>query len=472
MFRKLRNKKVARKIWIVLAIVIIPAFCFWGVGSALRDRKESGLLAKVSGKTINTHEYVKNYKAVSNQYLIQLGQEQFRQLRQYLNLEAATWDRIVLLREAKKKRINIKNQEVVSAIKQYPFLQTEGKFNPVLYQEMITYVFGTTPREFEEEIRDNLIIARLFEEVTRDIAIEENEIKESYDKTREEISLEYIHASVDKFLDQVSLESQELLDYYNNNPEGFRKPLSYNLEYIEVDDENKEAIDKIAEMLKQNSSLQEAAKNTGLIISETGLFSIDEPIPKIGWSTEILKIISKLKAQGNPWPQPIQSDTKIVYFISLKEEKQSFIPPFDHVKEGVKQALRREKSGRKAEETLQTCYQEGIVDFTESAEKFGLESGQTELFKRRSYVEGLGDSNLFFEAVENLQKEEISQIINTASGFYIVKLKERVRPAEEKFEEEKEGFAANLLEEKKQNYFTEFIAELKSRPNTFIHFTK
>jgi len=61
MLKILRSKKTAKKIWITLAILIIPAFCLWGFGSALRSREETPFLGKVFGKSISIQEYVNNY---------------------------------------------------------------------------------------------------------------------------------------------------------------------------------------------------------------------------------------------------------------------------------------------------------------------------------------------------------------------------------------------------------------------------
>ena len=473
MLRLLRNKRAAKKIWITLAIVIIPAFCLWGFGSALRSKKKAVFLGRVFGKSINFQEYLRNYKAVRNQFLIQLGQEQLVKLEKYLNLENHTWERIILLAEAKRRKIRVSNKEVVDVItKQYPFFQKEGHFDSALYQETITYVFGINPRVFEEEVRDNLTIAKLYEEITSGITLKDEEIKNAYIKENEQISLDYISALIDDFLNQVSIEDSELLDYYNKNREQFRKPLSYNLEYIKIDTADKQIVNSIVKLLDEGYNLQEVAKNTDLEVNQTGLFSNNEPIPGIGWSTEILRILPKLESETKAWPQPIQTDAKTFYFIKLKEKKQPHIPRFDDIKDKVDQRFRQQKARQIAQERLNACRNEAEASgFTEAAEKFNLKTGKTELFKRRGYVKGLGDSDIFFEAVQNLAENEISQIVNTPAGFYIVKLKERIQPDEEEFKQKKQEFANQLLEENKQTYFKQFLAELNNRPDTFLQST-
>ncbi len=471
MLKALRSKKTAKKIWIVLAIVIIPAFCLWGIGSALRNRGKSMYLGKISGKSISLQEYLRNYKAIRNQYLIQLGQEQLAKLEKYLNLEAQTWDRIILLIEAKRRGIRVSNKEVIDSIKQYPFFQRDGKFDPALYREVITYIFRTKPRTFEEEIRDNLTIAKLYQEITRQVALEKEEIRNAYIKDNEQISLDYICTSSEDFLPEVSIEEQELLEYYNKHSKEFNKPLSFNLEYITIEND-KAVIGEITQLINQGVGLQEIAKKMGLELKETGFFSLNEPIPHIGWSTEISKILPELKPGDEAWPQPIQVDVNTVYFLQLKQRRDPYVLPFEEVKDKVSSRLRHQKASNMAKEKLDACRSQiETYGFTESAKRLNLKTGTTELFKRRGYVNGLGDSDIFFEAVLDLEEKQTSKILQTTSGFCIVKLNQHILPDEKKYQQEKESFARRLLEQKKQNFFTQFLVELKNKPRTYIRYT-
>ncbi len=76
---------------------------------------------------------------------------------------------------------------------------------------------------------------------------------------------------------------------------------------------------------------------------------------------------------------------------------------------------------------------------------------------------------IFFDAIQNLEIDKVSQIISTSSGFYIARLKERIQPERQEFEEKKEDFIEDLLEAKKQEHFSQFLTELKNKPNTFLN---
>ena len=178
----------------------------------------------------------------------------------------------------------------------------------------------------------------------------------------------------------------------------------------------------------------------------------------------------KLETEHKIWPEPIETDAQTLYFIALKEKKESYLPAFEAIKDKVQARLRQEKANQIAKEKLDTLLQETeLFDFAKTAEKFNLKNGQTELFKRGAYVQDLGDSNTFFAAAEKLNEDtQISEIISTPSGFYIIKVKERVQPTEEEFKKEKEEFTKRILETKKQKFFQEYLKELKARPKTFI----
>ena len=50
MLKILRNKKTAKKVWIVLAIIIIPAFALWGFGSSSHSRQENATAGRIFGR--------------------------------------------------------------------------------------------------------------------------------------------------------------------------------------------------------------------------------------------------------------------------------------------------------------------------------------------------------------------------------------------------------------------------------------
>ncbi|MDD2731513.1 MAG: SurA N-terminal domain-containing protein, partial [Candidatus Portnoybacteria bacterium] len=142
MLKKLSNKQFAKKIWIVLAILIVPAFVLWGFGNAFRSDKGSGYAGKLFGKKVTALEFQDAYAAVKNQAIIQLG-DKFTELQQQINLQSQAWDWLILAHEAKKRKIKASDKEVAETIQSFPFFQRKGQFDNKTYAEMLQYVFRT-----------------------------------------------------------------------------------------------------------------------------------------------------------------------------------------------------------------------------------------------------------------------------------------------------------------------------------------
>ena len=112
MLKKLRKKKTAKKIWIILIVLIMPAFVLWGFGSFIRGKQDSPYLGIIFGRKISFLEYKDALDAVRNQAIIQFG-DNFQEIEKNLNLESQAWERLLLLAEAKKRKISASDREVI-----------------------------------------------------------------------------------------------------------------------------------------------------------------------------------------------------------------------------------------------------------------------------------------------------------------------------------------------------------------------
>lgn len=467
MLKKLRHKKTAKKVWIVLAILIVPAFVLWGAGSFMRSNKEDdryGYVGKVFGKKISSLEYSDAMDAVRNQAFIQFG-DNLAEVQKYLNLESQAWERIMLLAEAKRRRIKTKDKEIIETIESYPFFQRNDRFNERIYQDMLKYAFRAQARVFEEQVRQNLVISKLFGQVTDAVKIDNNEIRMEYEKANEQVSVYYIAALAADFAKALAPTDNEISAYFANNKLEFKEPLSFNLEYIASESEDK--IKSLFPYVKKKEYFNKLLKDTKLEIKETGLFAETSPIPGIGWLPQVTELLFKVKI-GQFLPA-LKMD-KTYYLIRLKERKEPYIPEFDKIKDKVKEALIKERSTDIAKKKIEECYTKlkqdyttnpGTVDFERTAATFGLKSNSTIMFKYGSYIEGIGASDAFWVYTKNLKENEPSKVISLPSGFYIIKIKSRLPVDENKFKEEAGEFGKKLLLQKKQEHFTSFVAELK-----------
>ncbi|MBN1913366.1 MAG: peptidylprolyl isomerase [Candidatus Omnitrophica bacterium] len=475
MLKQLRHRKTAKKIWVVLLVLILPAFVFWGLGSVMRSKKESSYLGKISGRQISPLEFKDALDAVRTQAIMQFG-DNLSQIEKHLNLEAQAWERLILLAQAKKRRIKVSDEEVIAQIKSYPFFAGKDGFSQKIYSELLQYVFRTQPRVFEEQTRQNLLIKKLYESVTKNVNITEDDIRKEYIRLNEKISLYYISASASDFTGEIPAEEKEIEEYFSGQSFKFKQPLSFNLQYMilpsedKEDDSLKQRLNQITGQMNKKEDILKIAEGLGLEVKETGLFSQNEAIPGIGWGNEEI-----LKSLDNARPKdylPVVKIDKDYYILLLKERKEPYIPDLTQIKDKVKEAYIKEKTQEIARQKMERCLEElknayqkdpKTVNFDKIAKNLGLKSGSTDAFQYGSYIEGIGSSDAFWTHGQQLKPDGFSDIIETASGLYIVKLKEKIPVDEKKFTEEKKDFGEKLLLDKKQEHFTQFFDSLKNK---------
>lgn len=468
MLKQLRNKKTAKKIWIILALIIVPAFVFWGFGGAFRNKQESNIAGKILGKNITLLAFKDAMEAVKNQAVMQFGEEKFDEIRKYINLEDQAWERLILLGEAKRRKINANDQEVIELLEKYPFFQRKGQFDNRIYSEMLKYVFRTQPRAFEEQTRQNIVLSKLYTQITKDVSVPDEELKSEYDKANEELSIYYIAALPADFQNNIKSSEDEVKAYFKEKSFEFKEPLSFEAEYIILD--SPEKAKKALPQLKRKQDLKKVAERLGGEAKETGLFRQTDPIPGIGWAPEVMGIISKMKA--GELSAPIQID-KRYYLLRLKNRKEPYIPKYEDIKDKASQKFIAEKSWALAKQKIGECAlaikagNTDTVNFNKFAKEFGLKTEATENFKFGGYIEGIGGSDDFWNAAQKLKYNEISGVIQMPSGFYIIKVKFK-RPVDlKKFEAEKDAFRQQLLLQKQQKHFADFLEGLKKKTRLY-----
>ncbi|MEW6170464.1 MAG: SurA N-terminal domain-containing protein [Candidatus Omnitrophota bacterium] len=181
MLKQLRKKQTAKKIFLLLAIIIIPAFVLWGASSSMRSGKEINYAGKLFGKKVSLQDYIDSHEAIILQGRMRFGDE-FNKIQQEIDINKQTWVRLILLKETERQKIKISDKELVGAIQGMPFFQKQGHFDKKLYQTILNYHFHIQERDFEEKMRQSLMITKLFDKVTKDILVANSETEEEIKK--------------------------------------------------------------------------------------------------------------------------------------------------------------------------------------------------------------------------------------------------------------------------------------------------
>ncbi|MBM3253983.1 MAG: hypothetical protein FJZ16_07015, partial [Candidatus Omnitrophica bacterium] len=228
MFIKKLRKHLKVIFWIIAAL-IVPAFVFWGIGSAIRARNLS-YIGKIFGKKI----YYDEFKNTLNWLVVSKYADNVHNIHKYPTIYEDAWRRLILLEEAKKKNIKVSNQELASYIMLMPYFQRNNRFDSAAYRYLLGYQFGIDTKIFEDEARRTLMIAKLQQRIFTNYNPTENDIKNEYLRLNQVVKVDYIIFPLDNFKNLASVESVEIERYYNENKTSFKKPEQVDVEYIKV----------------------------------------------------------------------------------------------------------------------------------------------------------------------------------------------------------------------------------------------
>ncbi|UCH12506.1 MAG: SurA N-terminal domain-containing protein [Candidatus Omnitrophota bacterium] len=469
MFKPLRRKRIVQ----VIMWVLVVSFVVWGAGSAARTaRNYAGI---IFGKKISPQKYSRAYYAVFNRAKMVYG-DKLPKMQKFLNLEGQAWDRLILLYYAKKKRIRANNKEVIERIASMPFFQSEGSFNQKAYNYIVQNIFGTTARNFEESVREDIMISKIIDSVEKDTAITEEEIKESYKTKNEKADISYILINTDSFKKDVATKESELEPFYNSHKEQFRTSEERNVYYINLPYPEKEGAEdekektrqlarEINDYLNLGEDFNALAKKYNLKIKETGSFSFGEAIPGIGLSYPFSMVAFGLSEER---ANNVVEDTKGFYVIKLKEKISPFIPPFEQVKEDVRSALVTHKTdglAKAASQNYANLLKSQAVSLENLSEQIKSDIINLKDITRESYIKDIGYNVEFSNACFAIKEKGFAGPIKVQKGYCLIRL-DKLKPIDtEIFQKEKQEFRKSLLEEKKKKAFQDWFANLKQKAN-------
>jgi len=495
MLKLLRKKGVAKKVIWLVAIVIIISFGFLGTAYLLtpEDTKAS-YAGKIFGKKISFRDYDTAYNHSRIQAILRHGAE-YQKIRQYLDLDAEAWNRLILKHEVKRRKIQATDQDVIGSIERTPFFQRNGQFDTLLYNAILREL-RMKPRNFEEHIRDNIKFQKLFNIETKNYYVDEIEVLEAYKLKNEKTQISYALITADQFTDQVSYDTSALEEYFTGNKLDFLVPPTVHAQYITLDfpvfeeeeivkeeesdngeltEEQEEEVDLIRETaygvyqdLLEDSQIDVIAQKYNTSVQSTGFFSMENPNLSLGWPLALLNNIFQMDM--GEISQPYETAHGMVV-VQIKQKRDAYIPNYEQAQEDVKKAVLNSRALSVAKEkagefhiTIKQQYDSSpLKDFPGIIKDMGLELYQTPAFTRGQYLPNIGIAREFQQAAFRLTKNNaISLVIETAKGYAILHLDEYIPIDIDKYEEERSSFAAKIENEYRSELFNDYLSRLRA----------
>ena len=165
MIRILGKKKVAKRIFWGLAIVIIPSFVIWGVGTEMQSARKT-FAAKVNRRAISQDDFHNRLYDVLTQYRQFSKQEPVENSPEMEKIKKAVMEdlirKIIISQEIKRRHIRVTDKELLAAVRTDPaFRDEKGNFNERRFQEIVASMPDEEWIKIESNLRENLSFRKL-----------------------------------------------------------------------------------------------------------------------------------------------------------------------------------------------------------------------------------------------------------------------------------------------------------------------
>lgn len=240
MLKLFRNRSIFVKIllWVIvlgvggmMAVSLIP-----GSASNLHLHSAHGNLAQVGDRIVTQ---IEANRGTARRMQSQFGGADSTFLRQVVLQQVV--DQLItsraLVYEARRLGFQAPLKEIVQQLQNNPAFYPEGKFiGAELYQTVILQQTGMAAREYERELRDQILLQKLSMWVTGGVEPTQPEIEQEFRRRNDKIRLEYVLLRASDFQSRVRPTEEDLQAFYESNPDNFQLPERRAIRYVEIND--------------------------------------------------------------------------------------------------------------------------------------------------------------------------------------------------------------------------------------------
>lgn len=479
MLNLLRKKKIAKRILIVVAAIIIPAFVLWGAGS-FGKKEISGVnyVGIINGKKVDIDAFIKARNSMQIQLILNyMGQKEIldKLLGDRVLMNKLTWDSLIMISAAKEKGMKVLDAEVVGFVTSQPLFMNKGAFDPQFYDFIIRQNLRTSTREFEENLRNALLVGKLRDDVLKNVSVSDEEAMDSYRKDFEKAKISYIEIYKDAFEKSISVNEDDINGYYEAHKNEFVAPEKISIEYISFPYQNLTEKDYLVGMVKEAAKglsknpgkMDDVAKEYNRVKEETGLFFKQDPPAKFNLPAAAYDKIFKME-KGAIGIFAEESVDGSVYLVKIKDKVSQTQMTKDEVDSIIEAKVKEDKAlalvKNKTEEIAKDINSNKLA-LEDAAAKYGLKLKSTDFINRFEYIEGAGNAYEILDKLFTEKPKAASRPLEVRKGFIIARIDAFQDIDNAKFEEKKEEFKSKVLSIKKnkamEDWYTEYSKNAK-----------
>lgn len=285
-FRKNANNWFMVVVFAIITFVFVFTFGSWGGGNV---SGQIPIAATVNNKVISKSQWRVQYSQAfqtMQAYRPGFDAEKAREEK----LDQTVLDRLITLellaQAAEERGLAVSDDEVAKVIEER-FFPGDKDFDPDEYKRIVNGIFNTTEARFEEQVRREILAARM-ENILGDAQhVSEKEIQETYESRNNRADLELLKidplffkaqikdASDDEARQWAAANKADVEKFYNTHMNRYRQPKKVSARHILIkvaegasDDEKKAARDKIEAARKRVTDGKEDFATVAAEVSE------------------------------------------------------------------------------------------------------------------------------------------------------------------------------------------------------------
>lgn len=402
MFDSIRNHK--KYLMGFLMILIIPSFVLFGIEGYSRFNEGGEVVARVAGKDITRQEWDAMHRQESDRLLSTMPTMDRSLLdsdeARYATLERMVRDRVMAV-AAQKQHLTTSNQRLARELQQSEAIASlrkpDGTLDMDAYRQLVGSQ-GMTPEQFEASVRADLSRRQVAEGVTGSGFVPPALAKSVADRFFERREIQLARFNADDFRSQVKITDEDVQRYYDSNKPLFEAPEQADVEYLVLD------IDTLAK---------------GLVISDADLRSYYQQ------NAERLAGGEERRARHIllTVPAGASADEKA----KIKAKAQAL-----HDKLAANPAQFAEVARAESQDPGSAA-----------------NGGDLDFFARGAMVKP------FEDAAFQLQKNQLSDVVETEFGFHIIQVTDIKKPDVKPFEALKAQLEGELRKQQAQKQYAE-----------------
>lgn len=519
----LRKRK---RSWLVLLLLGVGVLAFVMVGVGPQGGQDQVVtIAQVNGEEITYTELERDYYRMLQTYRQLAGGRLSPADIEALNLRGQLLEELIdqrlLLQAARGLGLRVTDQELAEGITGNPAFHAGGRFDKDVYERALRGQ-GLTPGEFEARQREALVIRKLQDLVQHSIPVTAAEVEERYRLDNEEIALDFVRFRTEDFLRDVTIEDEEIQEYYDRNGPLLREPLKVRATYaaytvdrfaadVQVSGEDVQAYYDVyrdrrfrrpegvkfsqiflpAPAQEVTPEAQETKEEARKILedvrkqAEDGAdfaelarrHSRDENAAQggdmgfVGRGQLTPPLDTALFALAENEVSGVVESTLGLHLLKAVEKREAGFVELAEVRGEIVETLKRERGGARAARAAEED-RERVLDgatLADAASKRGVGLSETRLFGPGESLDEIGDLDEFYRVALSLRPDRIGPVVSASDALYLLQVSERVEPAVPPLEEVTDKVREMLTRRKARDLARSradaLLAELEESPD-------